>query len=208
MRLLRLQDVQFTVDDRVFRQSRLPHLLAGIVLLAACGGVVAAHFWGDMPLGMMLASGGGLLLGALLFFASFFKSLRGTNWVLAVNPTRMLIKFRSYLNNHYPPDELQVAEIPLTEVQAVQEVRERHESKSGGKTTVWWTRSLDITLQGDGLDALQEQLAAEDQTPAKLRFRHQPVAIRTDGTLRIHWRSPQDCIRPGPAAAIRCIERG
>ncbi len=187
--LLRLDEIELSEYRVLARHSFLWPLFMGIV------------FWLPLPVLLILRLEGlpGMIYFSTLFllFASYFPfkqfSLsrdKKTNWLLAVNKTHLLCKFRSHLNKHFPASDPQVLAIPLTTISAFQKVSLKRSvmTHSGGSQTHFLT-FLDIHL-GANLPEIREALARERKAKVKgkTNYGHHSVSVTETG-IRIHWRA-------------------
>jgi hypothetical protein len=218
MQLLKLQDVQLTVQDRIFKESALLTFFAAVVF---AGLAVAMSVWnrfGDLPFFFVVVSGGFLASFSLICFGCFAKTLAPTNWLLAVGPDRMMIKFRSYLNPQLPADDPQVILLPFSEVEAAQITKQKitcEAARSEGPTTEHHTY-LDLLIRGQDLQPLRESLKYErtakvtkDRIICKTSTKavHYPVSVPDDRTIRIQWRCPSSHIVPGVRKVVDVLVR-
>ena len=102
MQILHPAQIQFTADDVVFRESAVTKVIAILLFLAATAAICAAWYLGKLPWFVPLFSAPFLLLFAWLSALTLRKVFRPENWLLACNGQRLLLKFRSYLNSHFP----------------------------------------------------------------------------------------------------------
>jgi hypothetical protein len=216
MNLLVLQDVNLSPLDCRFRQSPLAQFGAFLLFASLAVGAFCWYRFGDLPLLVTIFSGGFLGLISLLFFSIFKKSLAPTNWILAVGPDRILIKFRSYLNAHFPSTDPQVAQFHPSELRSAGITKQRITAPGSGNGYVTSFHTfLDLHVSGAVLSPLQERLKYERtvkvQTGTRIKSsskaRHYPVSVIDSDTIRIEWRSPQDVVVPGAKKALAVLSR-
>ncbi|SRR6266568_1023841 len=207
MQILHPSDIQFTPDDVVFRESAVNKVLVILLFLAAAAAVVVAWYLGKLPLIAPLFSVPFLLLFVLLSALTLRKVFRPENWLLACNTRRLLIKFRSYLNNQFPATDPQMLMIELSEVSAIREalldvsVAQRGRARSSSRA-----RFLDIMVRGPDLTSLRERLKYERELrPGGQAWLHYPVTVLDDTTIRVEWSSPASRVTPGLADALRLL---
>jgi len=134
--------------------------------LLAPGGGYPGQEW-NLPPGLFYGVGSIFAIMALIGRFYCQARWRPSNWLVRLRPDQMLIKFRSYLNDHFPEDDPVVAAIQYSEIEWVRKTREKRISASmcdpGTKATSWHTY-LDIKLNRQ--DGLKEILARERNRPA------------------------------------------
>ncbi len=217
MQLLKLSDVQLTSDSRIFRESVLVHLIATLIFAAA---VIGVYFWyksGELPLNFALPSGIICLIGSMICFRCFKKALARTNWLFAVGPDRVLIKFRSFLNADLPEDDPQVISLSLPEIESAQitTLRLRYPG-SENKTTTEFQKYLDLFVKPDNLQQLKERLKYERAAKVTIQTRigkksskshHYPVSVVDNKVIRILWKSPSSHVKPGIEKVVNLLDR-
>jgi hypothetical protein len=197
MRLLRLQDIEIGLHDRVFRHARL---LALIVWLAGFAATTALFFHGytrKWPPGYIFGSF--LLLFLLLTLKMVTARFHPSNWLVRMNETGIYVQYRSYLNYRLPADDPSVVFVSFGEISSARLVKERVETadpaKPGG-TQTQYLRYVELELSGDTAPlakALQDERA--EQAPLEKRwygtsstlYRDYPLTMTAPTFLRIRW---------------------
>lgn len=218
MQVLKLQDVHRTVEDRVFKESALVSLGAALGFAGCAVGMYLWYRFGTLPRIVIFFSGGTLSLISLVCFSCFAKTLASTNWLVAINPSRMLIKFRSYLNSHLPGEDPQVISLAFSEIKSARitkhTVKYRGAQRSG--TTTEFHTYLDLIVDDDKLDGLRERLTYERSAKARKKFSilefstkaiHYPVSVPEAQTIRIQWRCPGAHVVPGIKQVVDLLAR-
>jgi len=218
MQILKLKDVQLTTQERIFKESAFKQFLAGLLF---AGLVIGMFFWnrfGDLPFFAFVFSGFFLALFSIFFFRCFAKTLAPTNWLLAIGPDRVLIKFRSYLNPHLPADDPQVVSLSFSEIEAAHITKEKiryYRSQGNSRTTEYQTH-FDLHIKTESLQPLQERLKYERSVKtykessvcrSSTKARHYPVSVPEDKIIRIQWRSPGTHVVPGVKKTIDILAR-
>ncbi len=213
MELLRLQDVQLGYDDRVFKDPGMASLLFGCICLSITIIMFFAYRSDELPLFILILFGGLSALASRIGFSRFIKARSRNNWLAAVNPERMLIKFRSYLNPHLPADDPQVIKLYFSEIASAKIVKIKMRYKSiNRKTKVEFRKYLDLETTFDNLHELKQRLKYErncafqsNNGGGKVRtvVEHWPVTVLEDNIIRIEWVS----VRPGINKAIEILQR-
>jgi hypothetical protein len=208
MRFVPSAHVQFAPGDVIFRQSVRALLAATLLLLLAASGVSLAGITGRLPVVVAGLGGGSLLLFSALSAVMLRRARSPANWLLACNGRRVLIKLRSYLNTAFPAEIPHVLEVPLSDVEAVRATHSELRGQDSARETLRERLLfLDIRLKpGVDLSELQERLRNE----RKLRsggtaWRHYPVSVLDERTIRIEWRSKRTRIVPGIDQALQVL---
>jgi hypothetical protein len=203
MQFVTLAQAQQQPYTHTYKHSSLTSLVALLVVLAIAA--VASGFgyqaWSEgAVLGVVVIAW--VLLWAVLFLFLIARTLRGrmhpSNWLVRAHSTGLSIKFRSYLNRHFDPNDAIVVLIPYTEIEYVRDHRIRRDVPgTRGSTEMHFLRFAEFKLKrDDDLERLREAVAAERMRKAPLNgrvIRHRakdldyPVQI-ADGFLRIEWR--------------------
>lgn len=209
MELYTQREVQFTGDDLICRESAAGKFAMAIIFFAVAVCFAIAAYFHKVHWLLALFSGGFL---ALFSFSSFRMARRTSlpsNWILAINSDRVLIKFRSYLNNHFPEHEPHILLLPLTEIESVRTAGLKlttAQPRTSGVVTR--QKFLEITVR-DGIDltSLRARLAQERQPLAKRHWKHFPVTISDDRTIRLEWSSPAGRVVPSLETVIEIFSR-
>lgn len=209
MRILPSEAVQFAPDDVIFRQSVQAPLAATVGSLLAATGVFTAVWKEILPWPLAALAGIFLVLFSALSAVSLRRALSPTNWLLACDRRRVLIKLRSYLNAGFP-EVPHVLELPLTEIEAARETRldlvgRDHLNERANQSVVF----LDLQLRVEAdLTQLEERLRHERQLRGGgTAWRHYPVSVIDERTLRIEWRGKHARTVPGVAEALHLLGR-
>ena len=214
MTLLTLQDAGLTNLDVRFRQSPIVQLIAFVLFFCLGIGAGCWYWFGELPLARALLSGGSILVVSLLFFANFRKALSPANWILAVGPGRVLVKFRSYLNARFPAADPQVVLLDPSEIAFGRMTKQRIKAPGRrGRNETSFHTFLDLRVHSVDLTPLKERIKYERilkpqamgrHTSAKAQ--HYPVSVAGADTIRIEWRSPRDIVTPGIRKALGALK--
>lgn len=219
MEFYRLDEVPHREGDVVFRESRLRGAIFFTVFAFLTGGALALGIAGTLRddvasfppiLAYILAAGFALFASVAL--AGLRASLRPTNWLLRYHPDGLCIKFRSYLNAHFPPEDPVAFYVPNSEISWVRKTRETRviPDKGEGEATERWTY-LDLKLGSPDTTRLDEHLKREraKKAPkvgiARTTHRHYPVRLLPEGIIRLDWRGPSSRIVPGIDDALKVL---
>src|SRR5687768_13966673 len=123
--LLRESEVPATPDGATFRYSRATAGIVAALMLAGAGGLLAV--------GRLYGNPFAYYISVLLFvFLWIYQTLvlarfRETNWLVRMADDGLYIKFRSYLNHHFPANDRTVFHIPFRAMRTTRHVRETQE---------------------------------------------------------------------------------
>jgi hypothetical protein len=210
MRLLRLQDVEISPSDRVFRHARLRALivwLAGFAATTVCffyaftRKFLPGYFFGPF-----------LLLFLLLTLRTVTARFHPSNWLVRMNETGIYVQYRSYLNYEFPADDASVFFLSFGEIASARLIKERVETpdpaKPGGSVTQY-LRHIELELSGntaplvDALNAERGERAPEKEHwygTSSTVYRDYPVVISAPSFVRIHWN-----VVPGAHAFLKAL---
>jgi hypothetical protein len=197
MRLLRLQEVEVGLNDRVFRHARLRALIVWLTGFAATTALFFHAYTRKWPPGYIFGS---FLLLFLLFTLKMVTArFHPSNWLVRMHETGIYVQYRSYLNSQLPSEDPSVVFISLGEIASARLVKERvttpDPAKSGG-TQTQYLRYIELELSGDTAPlakALQDERA--EQAPFEKRwygtsstlYRDYPLTMTAPAFLRIRW---------------------
>jgi hypothetical protein len=197
MRLLRLQDVEIGLNDRVFRHARLQALIVWLAGFAATTALFFHAYAGKWPPGYIFGSF--LLIFMLLTVRMVTARFHPSNWLVRMNETRIYVQYRSYLNYQLPTDDPSVVFVSLGEIASARLVKERFATpdptKPGG-TQTQYLRYVELELSGETA-SLAKALQAEraERAPMEKRwygagstlYRDYPLTLTAPTFLRIRW---------------------
>jgi len=196
MRVLRLQEVEFRRNDRVFRHSRLRALIAWLAGFAGstdCFFEAYAHKW---TVGYIF---GALLLLFLLLSLRFVTArFHPSNWLVRMNETGIYVHYRSYLNYELSPDDPSVVFLSLGEIASARLIKERIETPDPASrgTQTQFLHHVELQLSGDTAplsDALQAERGESSPMQkhwygtSSTLYRDYPATLTAPTLLRIHW---------------------
>jgi hypothetical protein len=198
MQLMRLADVPENLREQVFYYSRFYALGSALLLVAIAGGlIIFARLRGAWPAYFIAAF---ILVCLLIFQKVITARFRPTNWLVRMTDDGLFVKFRSYLNFHFPDQDLTIVFIPYSDIRSAKYTKERQAlpSQDGyarGVPSVRTRRFIDLELAGN-LRPLATGLANESKrlfakvvdggADASTRYQHLPVKL-SDNVLRIEW---------------------
>jgi len=193
MQLMRLTDVPSTGRERIFYHSRFGAVAGGLLVLAVVFGLVVFG-WAKSAWPAYL-SAIVVFFCFLIFHQLILARFRPSNWLLRLNDDRMLIKFRSYLNDRFPQSDLTVVLLPFSELRSAKLVRERQELKdyrAHAGTTTKRRKYVELSVSGD-CRQLAEELAKERERVVKgkaiasARYEDFPVRVTESNQIQIDW---------------------
>jgi hypothetical protein len=207
VRFLREQDVTFGPQHRIFREARWVRLLSvvtGIILVGAFVAVaLSTHEW--FP--WIIAAG--MSLFCLPVISGFIHTFHPSNWLLAINPSGLWLKFRAYDNDNMSPDDIVVVQLAFSEIAWVRKVKEtsitpdsEHGSRSSHHTY------LELQLHDEDISILEQHLREEHKRrPAKgWKSEHYPVRIASPGRLRVEFSGSCSLITPRVSKALGLLK--
>jgi hypothetical protein len=198
--------------------------ITGKKVAVAISGVALAAALGAAGLGIGPAVlDYGVAIFAMLLNAGAISMVRHagrpTNWLLRVAGDRIQIKFRTYMNDHFPAEEIQIVELQRSEVAWLRDVRAgfvvdapRGPHQRIGRTEI--TRQyLEIGLANADLGDLDHLLRAERTHPSvgkggwKSKYNFNPVQTAGSRAVRVCWRDPNSQITPKLGIALDFFSR-
>jgi hypothetical protein len=199
MQLLRLAEVPLDQRDRVFCYSRLRAVIGAMILGGSAIGLLVLGRLKSVWLAYYVSA---VVLICLLIFQKLVTArFRPSTWLLRMTDDGLFIKFRSYLNYHFPEPDLTVVFLPYAEIRSVKLVKERQElpdrdDRYRSTTTTRTRRLLELELAGDSTQfaaALAKERArvfaksAPGDDKPSTRYQHFPVQLTSPTLLRIEW---------------------
>lgn len=198
MRLLRLQDVEISPNDRVFRHARLRALIIWLAGLAGSVAMFVNAFTGTWKVGYFF--GPLLLLFVLLTMGYVTARFHPSNWLVRMNDLGVFIQYRSYLNYDLPPDDPSVVFLSFGEIASAHLLKERVESPDptkSGATQTQYLRYIEVEIAGN-TTPLVSALSSERGESARMKkrwygassstlYEDYPVTMTAPPFLRIRW---------------------
>jgi hypothetical protein len=179
-----------------------------VVLWISAGLVVAAGMKEVLPTWLSAVAGIAFLLFSAITASSLRRALAPANWLVRAGADRMLVKFRSYLNADFPPELPHVLEIMRGEILAALATRLKlgGKDRSGGaifETVVFLDLQLGPSIETSALaECLRRERELRNRGAA---WRHYPVTLVDDHTIRIEWRSRHSRIKPSIGQALHLL---
>lgn len=194
MQLMRLAEVPTSQRDRVFRYSPARALFATFSVICASGGLVLTA-WHQQRSGWAYYLAGMLFLGLVMMRKFILARFRPSNWLMRMNDEGLFLQFRSYLNHHFPEEDLTVVFIPYREIRSARLVRERRDipyrdtdSPRMERTSTQYRRLVEFELVGNSAP-LAQALANESakRPPNITRYGHYPVRMASPPFIQVEW---------------------
>jgi len=197
MQVLRIADVLITGRDRVYRYSRVRALSVLVVLSLLAMASLAFGWLNNTWLAYYIPAVTFLFL--LIFPKLITARFRPSNWLVRMTDHGLYIKFRSYLNYHFPEQDLTVVFLPYTEIRGARSVTEHDEipdPEDGRNSTMTKKRLLLVLELAADSTKLAEALGNERTRVftkpnqgggAKSRYHHLPVRLASPNLLTIEW---------------------
>ncbi len=204
--------------DQTFRQGVVGKVVISILfllfsLLSFWGGYSEGNFiWIKMDIGYLWYWIGFwvAIFGALaLFFVR--NSLRPSAWLMKVNPERVLIKYRNYLNSHFPEEDPVVLCLEISEIEWIRKGRKAldYYTVASVRDELTFVRFLDLKLGVTVAELTDIRKVLYDERwklPPKVgksrtRYGGAPARLLGEGILRLQWTG----ISPGLEKALSII---
>lgn len=153
---------------------------------------VIADLAGDIDSGLVIVCWWVLpfaIIFMLLGKACYKKTLNPRGWLVKASAEGLFLQYRSYMNQNFDPLDNTVFFVPASKISWVQEMRYQQIKKRRDKAEASFMKVLDIAVEGNDLQALRDEIAAEAErlTVKKSRWGDKPVTVNADGTIRVHW---------------------
>lgn len=198
MRLLRLQDVEISPSDRIFRHARMRALVIWLAGLAGSLAMFVNAFTGTWKAGYFF--GPFLLLFVLFTMGYVTARFHPSNWLVRMNDMGIYVQYRSYLNYDLPPDDPTVVFLAFGEITSAHLLKERVEAPDPtkpGSTQTQYLRYIELEISGNTA-ALVSALSSErgESAPMIKRwyggssstlYQDYPVTMTAPPFLRIRW---------------------
>lgn len=206
LRLLRADEAAPGADDVLVQPRATPSLVVAAVMAWLVWLIGTRYMEGKLPLGAAIFFGAGFALIGAVGFTGWLRSLRRDAWLMAIGPTRVLIRFRSFLNYRFPAEDPQLVEVPIRSIAWVRRTR-RHITRPSGRATRHGHYSyLDFHLHSADLEPLRRALAREATLKRRgARFDHQPVMVTAEGQVRVEMAYNGASTRPRVADVLRLL---
>jgi len=196
MQLMRERDVPAKNNARVYCYARWLVVLVYIMLL----GLAAALFAIGVRNHVFFLKFIGALFGCFVLLGRRFllARFRDSNWLVRTDENGVYLKFRSYLNYHFPTDDLTVVFFPYREIRTAHRTRERRQSGmiESDSRSVQVVTLVEVELTCD-VTALRTAVSEENSRPGpkekrwygstRSRANHCPLVVDERGRLHILW---------------------
>ncbi len=150
------------------RYSPLKSLLFSTLFLSiSLFSVVSAYHGGSLGFGESMPPALLYILGsifggmALMAYSKFLKALQSANWIVKFGANQILIKYRSYLNDHLPEEDFVIVEIPFSEIEWVRKTKETVYTEDSESTLTRFYTFLDFKLKSPDVEELKSALKFE-----------------------------------------------
>lgn len=210
MKLIQIQNIQLSKYKNIFKESSRSRLFNVLLIFLLVPGLLFLFDKAKIPRWVIIASTGSYGLFALCHFNVFVKTLSPFNWLLAIDNDGVLIKFRSYLNTHYPKYDKQVVSVPFNEISAIRINKGEMKYPNPRRLpTQEKTTYLDIITTIEDLQELKNLLKYEHNIniKGKSNYLHYPVSVVDDKIIRIEWKSRNSKIAPDISSAVAILSR-
>src|SRR5262245_31233590 len=196
MRLLQLAVVPTAPQDKVYRYSPFRASFVVLIVVLCAGGLFLFGWLQDVWIAYYISAV--IFLFLLIFQRLITARFRSSNWSVRMTNEGLYIKFRSYLNHHFPENDLTVLFLPYSETRSGRLVKERQEvpdlADGRNSTMTKRRRLLILELAGESselasaLDNERKRVFGKvNQGGAKSRYQHVPVRLASPNLLMIEW---------------------
>lgn len=191
-------------SDLVCRTSRVSGVIITLIFAA-----ISIGLW-FTPLPDLVKAVVSVLLAlfTLLLIKMTIRSFGVQNWLLRYGQRGLSVKFRTFLNAHFPQSDPVIVSFDYKEIAWVRRTRERRIDRDSESTTYSRFTYLDLGLKNVALAELERMLADERRRKAPGRFvrtrhNHAPVRLIEDNVLRLDWSS----IKPSIHKTLEVLTR-
>jgi len=202
------------VNDRLYRYAPRVVVVWVSALLVACIVLVATPQGRRAWVAYYLAA---VTVAGLFMFRRYIRArFLPSNWLVRMTDRGVFIQLRSYLNWHFPNDDLTVAFVPFSEIESVGLIRERRTVLQTDDDVVVRRRKLvEFKLRADTravARVLADELLTEpprEETwygSTGTKFKHYPVTLASPSQLRLVWEVVPEAeafLRALPAHLVR-----
>ncbi len=224
MELIKANEIAGGTVLRSFGHKPLGAFVVLVVVMACPGLPIVLAMADELPRWVYDLPWWGWVLGSPILLITFLLWLllvssmwsatmacfRSSNWVMKVTLSGVYLKFRSYLNFHFPEEAPTVVFVPFGELEAARKTVERIAVPDArGRTVVRIKNYLDLHLRGVDTAPLDQAVAEETaRKPPKRgisssRFHDVPVRVPTPDVIRVEWRGGSMLKVLKPHIAIR-----
>jgi len=220
MKLYRIHEVPPSpLAEVVFKQSVMGKFWAFILTLAMSAVLVWFGLRGGydstnvhLPPFLLYWIGAVIGLLALFIFSYARAAMRPSNWLVKFNKERVLIKFRSHLNDHFPAEDPIVISFLPSEIQWIRKHKETQSSPNANKASTaerlsfWTFLEMKLGVHAEMRELEAALLAERNRKAPKIgrtrsKHNHYPVRLLDSGILRLEWNG----IKPGVDKALKIL---
>lgn len=197
MQLLRPEEVEIGIDDRVFRHARLRALILWLAGIAATAGLLIHGYLRRSPPDYFF---GALLLVFVLTMRGFVTArFHPSNWLVRLSMTGIYVQYRSYLNYGLARDTPSIVFLSFGEIVSARLIKERLDTPDlakPGTTQRQYLRHIELELSNDAAPLAHALEAERAERPPLVKhwygtsstlYRDYPVTMPTQRSIRIHW---------------------
>ncbi len=102
----------------IFRQTRIPALITLLIFTGLTVGLAIGILILGWP-GLLWLGVATLALLSKFMLSAFIAAMKPTNWTVCLDGSRLLIKYRSYLNHHFNDDDPAIIQLDIDEIVSV-----------------------------------------------------------------------------------------
>lgn len=193
-------DIPYSPRETVFQHSKANSVSAIFLFLSlAVGGFYFGYTGGietgkvHFPPFLAYWIAGVMALLFLIAITIARATFRSSNWIIKYNPDWIIVKYRSYLNNHFNAHDPQAFGVRPENIAWIRQVKEILKTPAHRGTRFEFYTYLDLKLIDEDIAELEEHLKRERQQEAPLKgisrtkHIHYPVKVFGEGIVRIQW---------------------
>ena len=201
MKLLSLSGYTPPSHAIIFRQTRIPALITLLIFTGLTIGLAVGILILGWP-GLLWLGVATLALLSKFMLSAFITAMNPTNWTVCLDGSRLLIKYRSYLNHHFNDDDPAIIQLDINEIVNVSKHRQTMTRKTMDSTQRWKRVSLELALKHGLCETIDAALAEERRRQApnrgisRTKALHYLVSTHQGDFLRIIWRGRSNRLTP------------
>ncbi len=175
MKLISILDAEtHDPDEYIFSTSGTSAFVVFVICFAIIVGVSGSYIWsyfkgeasGWFSIGVIWV-GFWVWIIAWIAWSRFKSTQLPSNWLLRINPERVLVKFRSFQNYYYPEIDLVVIDLSWHDIGWVRKTKETSNKERGDEVVTEFFTYLDIKLQLSEQELNDIKKELEEETKRK-----------------------------------------
>ena len=129
------------------------------------------------------------ILFSLIIFRSFIKTLDPANWLIAISSSAIIIKYRSFENNHLPETDKQIASIDFHEIDSVRLAKYILKVEKRNSHTTEVKKYLEINLKENNCDKIKAKIIEErkniEKAQASVKTHNVCLQVTMNNQIRV-----------------------